>query len=568
MNANDIFLRTIVFSAVIVANIATGISDSQASDAKNKQARAEKIYKLAPSGVTSNLDMSNEDEYQFFLDTLALGGKTPKNSPQAYKALKAMRAKHKAKKFKRVFNMNLKEESESIISSEVINTLTGATTDGAGTYQGQGLSTMHNGSPHTFGLITLRDRTTHKLFAKHKVDDYGSKVNIANVSGYTSSEKIYAQYTGYYLDKNGKMTNFNLKLDAGQDVPVITNEAPVSKDGKIATNTVVCVNRVPQAANNCQYGKTNDTNTVKFPVKGTIVYPNAVQMTNTGVPVDGSATMFLVRDTTGGGCIAWGPKDASFWQGSTFSAGNKNLAWDFAPASFGNKLDCMNNGDTLSFTLRVDVFDKDFNIMSSSLTSTPPTDPGPNWKQMSYISLFVGCLARGTMVELANGLQVPIENIEAEGEQVVTGNGTVMTVIGNTIGTEKKKMVKIITDLKYELLLTETHPVITRDSGIKLAKDLTVEDIVITRDGAQPITKIVRKQYFDKVYNLALGVPGHTVPKDSTTFFANGILVGDYNMQNEYAGSGRARHKLSEDEILAKLPKAWHQDYYNSKKIQ
>jgi hypothetical protein len=553
----------IAASAAFLVVLSVSSVIAKPTDSKIQIDRAEKIYHLATKGVTTNLDLSDDGEYGFFLEVLELGGKTRKNSPQTYKAIDAMRHRHLNGKFKRTFNMKQNKPDESVVSANVINTMTGVTTDGAGTYQGQALSTMLNGSPHTFGLITLRNRATHKVFAKHKVDDYGSKVNIANLNGYSTDKKVYAQYTGFYLNKNGQMENFNLQLDAGQEVPVITNEAPISKAGTVTENIVVCVNRAPNTNNQCQYGKDNNTNTVKFPVKGAITYPNPVQMTNTGVPVDGSATMFLVRDTTGGGCIAWGPKDASFWAGSTFTNSNKNLAWNFGPASFGNKLDCMQNGDTLNFTLRVDVFDANFNIMSGSLTSSPPTNPGPNWKQMSYIKLFVGCLSEGTMVELASGRQVPIETIEAEGEQVVTGNGTTMTVIGNTIGTEEKPMIRITTDLQYELLVTGTHPIVTRDGGIKLAQDLEVGEFIVTRDGAQSIAKVTHEKYSKNVYNIALGAPGHSVPKGSTTFFANGILVGDHNIQEQYAGSGRHSRSLTEEEILAKLPKAWHQDYYN-----
>lgn len=516
-------------------------------------------------GVTHNVNFADDLEYRDFVAAMRAAGKTPKNAPQLYREIEKKRAHYQKNGFTRLaFGRPLGANAdETVISEKTINVITGATSDGAGTFQSSGLATFRGGSPHTFGLLTLRDKKDDTIIAKQRLDDYGHKVNEVEVKAFGQYKNIYARFQGYYLDENGEMHDFNAKLETGKQVPAITNLAPVSKSGMIADATIVCVNRKPDPNNQCQYGKDNNTNSIKFPVAGNIVYPAPVQFNASGLPVDGEAVMFLVREQQGGGCVAWGPKNDTFFKnaGTVWSADKKRLDWNFQPADFGTRQDCMADGDTLNFTLRITDFDADYNMMIGILSSTPPTDPGPNWQQVSKIKLWVGCVPAGTMIELSDGRQVPVETIQTEGEKVVTGGGTILTVAGNTIGTEKDPLFRLVAENGYSLLATAGHPIPTRDAGVKMAKALKAGDWILTRDGPQKLKKVSQELLSGdrKVYNIALGVPGEYAPEGSTTFYANGILVGDHTMQTALE---QAREKqMGEEDILKKLPKQWHEDY-------
>ncbi|MGO2569854.1 MAG: hypothetical protein ACTH9E_16570, partial [Serratia proteamaculans] len=71
----------------------------------------------------------------------------------------------------------------------------------------------------------------------------------------------------------------------------------------------------------------------------------------------------------------------------------------------------------------------------------------------------------------------------------------------------------------------------------------------------------VQQQGNLKVYNLQLSAEpsADNALYDDNTLYANGILVGDIQMQRIYEDEYYQRPA----NILNKLPKEWHQDYQN-----
>ncbi|KNC66163.1 hypothetical protein AC626_18700 [Pseudoalteromonas rubra] len=89
---------------------------------------------------------------------------------------------------------------------------------------------------------------------------------------------------------------------------------------------------------------------------------------------------------------------------------------------------------------------------------------------------------------------------------------------------------------------------------------------ILTENGLEMITHIAEVEFTDKVYNLRLG-RGKDDPDyqlgESFSMFANGLQVGDLAMQSEHELSNEVE---TTEDVLNRLPQAWHQDYLNSLK--
>jgi hypothetical protein len=89
---------------------------------------------------------------------------------------------------------------------------------------------------------------------------------------------------------------------------------------------------------------------------------------------------------------------------------------------------------------------------------------------------------------------------------------------------------------------------------------LNVGDVVMTKDGPSELVQVERQSYDGKVYNLKVGSPTESldIGPDQTTFYANGFLVGDGQIQTKYE---MAEFSKKEGNILERLPKKLHRDY-------
>lgn len=203
-------------------------------------------------------------------------------------------------------------------------------------------------------------------------------------------------------------------------------------------------------------------------------------------------------------------------------------------------------------------------------------DPdGSFFYKQPMMNFVYSCLAKGSMITLANGQQSAIETLEI-GDQVIGSSEyspnklMPLTIEDISVGVELIPMIEVTTDKGQQLLLTESHPVITQAGQSVWAKNLEEgERIQVAGNGSSTetamITSIKEVEYKDSVYNLKLARPeGSTVDTDhgeSFTMLANDVLVGDLSMQ--YEAEIRQKEESTED-VLNRLPKAWHQDYLNS----
>lgn len=169
------------------------------------------------------------------------------------------------------------------------------------------------------------------------------------------------------------------------------------------------------------------------------------------------------------------------------------------------------------------------------------------------------CLAKGSLITMADGTQKAIENIKVG--EVVVANGVNMLVDDISVGVETIPMTRLVDKKGREVLLTESHPVIKPGNRAVWASEVKVGDLVMTATGPSRIVKVSQEMFDEGVFNLKLtAVDGNlaALAPHSNAFLANDFLVGDLKMQadNEF------KHlNTKQQDVLSRLPKAWHDDY-------
>ncbi|WP_194868162.1 Hint domain-containing protein [Pseudoalteromonas sp. PPB1] len=201
------------------------------------------------------------------------------------------------------------------------------------------------------------------------------------------------------------------------------------------------------------------------------------------------------------------------------------------------------------------------------------SDMDSGWQDIGHpqMQIVYSCLAEGTLITLPNGKQLPIEQLEV-GDQVLgasefsPANHLALTIEDISVGVETIPMVQLRTKSGKTLLLTESHPVVMQSGKAVWASKVEQGTQILTENGLEMITHIEEVEFTDKVYNLRLGRgnddPDYQ-PDESFSMFANGLQVGDLAMQSEHEFSNEIE---TTEDVLNRLPQAWHQDYLNSLK--
>ncbi|MBQ4878470.1 hypothetical protein J8M21_14750 [Pseudoalteromonas luteoviolacea] len=194
-----------------------------------------------------------------------------------------------------------------------------------------------------------------------------------------------------------------------------------------------------------------------------------------------------------------------------------------------------------------------------------------SWKDIEHppLQMVFSCLAKGSMIKLANGKELPIEQLRV-GDTVLGASQYApnihlpLEIKDVSIGSESQPMIKLITESGKELLLTESHPVVTQSGVSSWANKVQVGDRIRTASGLELITHVEEQKYNDHVYNLKLARtaddPNHN-PGETFSMFANGLQVGDLAMQTDNEFEEVVE---TEQETLKRIPEAWHKDYLNS----
>jgi hypothetical protein len=169
------------------------------------------------------------------------------------------------------------------------------------------------------------------------------------------------------------------------------------------------------------------------------------------------------------------------------------------------------------------------------------------------------CLAEGTRVTKADGSQVPVEQVKVGDQLLANGNGQALTVTTVSRGGERKPLVKLKDALGGEVMVTQTHPMVTATRGVVQAGELKAGDSLLTRAGAAKLVGVERVPFSGDVFNFALGTPEElaVATPGTNTMYANGYLVGDSQMQLTL----EKQRSSDSREVLARLNGAWHEDF-------
>jgi hypothetical protein len=519
------------------------------------------LIKDTKTGAPLALDFSKAHHYRFWKKQLYMAGATEDTHPELFNQLEKTRLAHSQNPPK---DSPLEPTAEAVSGISEITSFVGQPQNGG--YSTSGLLSYPYSSLQTATLsIGLYNQSGNSIGTPGVVSGYKpnelTRLTVASQGNATGADSIYSMYAYFFVDNTGGIHHNVIRAVTANVVDSIINIAPMpcvlgttvpSCSAQCTSNTIttVCMARtVP----NCSYCYPGQAPNVMFPMQGHIVYSGNVNVDGSGKPSGGAfANVTLTKLPSGGGCPAI-PLQGNFFDYATVT-GNK-LSWALTPANFPNT--CLVHGDSVLFQMTVFVMIGTEPAVAT-ISNAPNVDPPA--LRIPPIHIVAGCIAEGTLITLADGKTVPIEKVAME-SKVKTPDNKELIVDYSTTGTEADPSIRIKTNNKLSLLVTSAHPVITT-AGVRMAKDLHVGDTVLTQKGKSAITELLKEQYNGTVWNLAVSPPGEErYNGEATTFFANGILVGDHKMQNY------ARYPIwTHEDVLKNLPKNWQQDYLNSKK--
>jgi hypothetical protein len=447
------------------------------------------------------------------------------------------------------------------------------------------------------------------IYASSYVETEEADGTITSALKYTeypfSWASVEAAYGHLMSNKKGDIEQGEVSsLTTSQTVSSLTGGQPsyVEQDPRDINGDTfikVCLNR---SHSDCdyvadQYGNANELTYVNIPFKGSMtvgheiveIYPTDLAPENRPNGVDTLTNIYLQEGLYGGATkqsykgLDNTVKNFSDYLDFEVDSINKvtTITWDIprSEGRFGNA-NLFSNIEAADWhiTFAVSGFPnfqhgrggtaRPFQV---SLTSEVAAQFGNYYSPiLQKIKLGYSCLAKGTLITMADGSQKPIDKILA-GEMVMGASAESsaapepMRVADVSIGIEALQMYRVKVQDGKNILMTETHPVSTSNRGVVWAKELKEGDRILTKDGSQLITKIKTEKYKDNVYNLKLEPSHDSLITDGASLgmFANGMLVGDLDTQDEFNYKDQGL-RMTPQEQLQRMPEKWKADFISN----
>lgn len=162
--------------------------------------------------------------------------------------------------------------------------------------------------------------------------------------------------------------------------------------------------------------------------------------------------------------------------------------------------------------------------------STVVEEPGGNVGKVDWLNLLWGCIAEGSRVRMADGSDRLIECVRS-GDMVLSDAAGRCARVENVLaGNEDRPMVTFSTTSGNQLVCTRDHPIVTSE-GLLPAMQVHGDCRLYGPDGDELAMNGIWDVPGGNVYNLVLEPCDGDGGTKGTTFFAEGILVGDNAMQ-------------------------------------
>ncbi|NRD48854.1 Hint domain-containing protein [Corallococcus exiguus] len=618
-------LTAMVFSTPLMAGC-TAEPTREAPSAAVRQDRAHDSLKMSKlyaqwkqqhaDGTQMPLDLGDADQYAFLMKRLEAAGNTPANSPRLFSSLSLQRERVLAEKA----SGNVKAQTTTpewcghLLPLEEI-----AHGNGETTFQGSGYLTCAGGADYSYvdfnAYSTTPDRQDFQLLATTATEDYLVKtletdpLNVVLDAG--PDRVLYYDSVGMAYDEaSGRMETFYSTADTtvlllppglnfdhpreliGTGLP--GNAIRTCLERGSATGALDCDYTLAKkdaagniiafaggytgvAAVNAQQSVTAkkwlpDT-TAYWPTPGAFnaakLYLPAQGSYVTGLPANCTVTTVksevnIVLLSAGGRCKV--KNVAATTPGTVVLTGSLPLGTglDASSIPFNGLMDlgtdCLANEQDVAMQAFTTV---NATCPRSGGGFSPVTRVG--FRRLAVLDFKNSCLAAGTRVLRADGKSVPVESVKVGDRVLSNADGRALTVTTVTKGTESQPMVRLKAGKGQDVLVTNTHPMVSRTRGVVTAGELAVGDVLLTKNGEATLASVERVPFKGQVYNLTLGTDTELldVGAKEHTLIANGFLVGDARMQTDLA---REKHPPVASNVLAVLPAAWHADYLNSRR--
>lgn len=527
---------------------------------------------LAKRGVPMSINHADPRQHRFAIARMKMAGKTHANSPELFRLLDGLPAKHMALGLL-PGQMQAQAVNDGTLASQHALRAT-VKTPTQGVVASGSLASRKD--PLSYGYIdcSVYDGNGNALGDPSFVEIFGNMVSaIPTCTGDLEFAEVQSLEGDSFMTEN--LSNSSLvnqsyilgnviSLDAAQPtlgLPTVEHPVEQTGDGFID----ICLQR---GDGSCDYNNLGMLK-LQIPLKGSISLSNGtfdpikIGQYQRGVD-SGSKIYVTLSSTRGGGCTLPPFAMTTFWNNITFTS--TKLSWDLYSAmtawpQFSS--DCQLIQDRVDLTM-----DLNLPFNSSAFSGTLPVQistagaapVAPNYRIATPIRLRNSCLAAGTRITTTGKAAQNIEDIHI-GDRVSNPFTTALTVADVTVGTERTPMVQIVDSLGHELMMTEMHPLAVVDRGFVAARYLKVGDRVRTQDGTSELVSVSRKSYSGQVYNLRIGnaEEARSLEVDQTVMYANGFLVGDVQVQDKYQYMD-LRDRAANDKLAVR----WRTDYETS----
>ncbi|WP_428267232.1 Hint domain-containing protein [Haliangium sp.] len=550
------------------------------------------------------LNLADEHQYRFVRTRLRLAGKSPQNSPYLFDIIEKRRKDHLASGVTKGLLPGARYTLDDTGTRNNMHSMVGVTTtvDGnsdmgrGGAQASDILPDPDVPLPYVYTDVAYFDISGTPLSDLEYYEEFGvgpisGVTTDADLTLTTSATYVVDSYHGFE-DADTNYTDSYTWTEVGTDVGTtrggaeielgpVANVLPKDKDGD--GDIYICLSRTHADCDENLVG----WHEVKLPLQGSLVvtnahyiYPGDVTEIRDALAADPTSTRYgdltLLLSQVGGGCdvidgTTLQPSMKQFWDNVTVAADGKSMSWNLT----GNNLavfddSCTQVNNDVILTLNVMVPTRDSAGIRyytyAALTNNQQVNTGVlhTYLPMRMVN---SCLAAGTMVELPSGELRPIESLST-GDRVLNrfhADAHALTVMDVAVGTEPVPMYRLEEEGGRTMLITEMHPVQTPDRGMVPVKYLREGDEVMMKDGPHKLVRVTREPYDGKVYNLKVGSESEVtaLSEDQTTFYANGFLVGDLEVQGKYELADTTRD--TSGDTLERLPTRWHKDYLNAK---